>query len=259
MRTVFSPCGHVRRKRHPHIPRRAHRPVGVFDAHRWPPEAFRPPLCWGWYFWRAALVRRAAPNAGHPRSRPTPMPARGCRRHPERRRPHERAGATWFTPRQPVRLAPHHRATGIAWIRSSSLDAVPADGAREAPRPACAAAARSAPAWSGSARRCRKTRQRACECVRCALLVVGTRPGPPGRLASAAGARMRRTGGGDQPGGQRRERGRARADPDAGRDRHPRPAGAPGLRLRPGPAPGRDRRPGRRRARCPRTGARCPR
>lgn len=31
------------------------------------PEAFRrdPALCWGWYRWRAALVRRAAPNAGH--------------------------------------------------------------------------------------------------------------------------------------------------------------------------------------------------
>src|SRR5690606_37099164 len=29
--------------------------------------AFRrdPALCWGWYRWRAALVRRAAPNAGH--------------------------------------------------------------------------------------------------------------------------------------------------------------------------------------------------
>jgi len=31
------------------------------------PEAFRrdPALCWGWYRWRAALVRRARPNAGH--------------------------------------------------------------------------------------------------------------------------------------------------------------------------------------------------
>ena len=30
-------------------------------------EAFRhdPALCWGWYRWRAALVRRARPNAGH--------------------------------------------------------------------------------------------------------------------------------------------------------------------------------------------------
>lgn len=29
--------------------------------------AFRrdPALCWGWYRWRAAMVRRAAPNAGH--------------------------------------------------------------------------------------------------------------------------------------------------------------------------------------------------
>ncbi len=31
------------------------------------PAAFRrdPALCWGWYRWRAALVRRAVPNAGH--------------------------------------------------------------------------------------------------------------------------------------------------------------------------------------------------
>lgn len=31
------------------------------------PGAFRrdPALCWGWYRWRAALVRRASPNAGH--------------------------------------------------------------------------------------------------------------------------------------------------------------------------------------------------
>ena len=31
------------------------------------PEAFErdPALCWGWYRWRAALVRRASPNAGH--------------------------------------------------------------------------------------------------------------------------------------------------------------------------------------------------
>lgn len=31
------------------------------------PEAFMrdPALCWGWYRWRAALVRRAQPNAGH--------------------------------------------------------------------------------------------------------------------------------------------------------------------------------------------------
>jgi len=31
------------------------------------PSAFRrdPALCWGWYRWRAALVRRAQPNPGH--------------------------------------------------------------------------------------------------------------------------------------------------------------------------------------------------
>src|SRR5690606_10347313 len=31
------------------------------------PEAFRrdPALCWGWYRWRAAMVQRARPNAGH--------------------------------------------------------------------------------------------------------------------------------------------------------------------------------------------------
>ncbi|MGJ4728510.1 SIR2 family NAD-dependent protein deacylase [Luteimonas sp. SDU101] len=31
------------------------------------PKAFMrdPALCWGWYRWRAALVRRARPNAGH--------------------------------------------------------------------------------------------------------------------------------------------------------------------------------------------------
>jgi len=31
------------------------------------PEAFRrdPALCWGWYRWRAAMVRRARPNGGH--------------------------------------------------------------------------------------------------------------------------------------------------------------------------------------------------
>jgi NAD-dependent deacetylase len=39
-----------------------------FDAEQLAtPEAFRrdPALCWGWYRWRAALVRRATPNAGH--------------------------------------------------------------------------------------------------------------------------------------------------------------------------------------------------
>jgi len=39
-----------------------------YDAERLAtPDAFRrdPALCWGWYRWRAALVRRAAPNAGH--------------------------------------------------------------------------------------------------------------------------------------------------------------------------------------------------
>ncbi len=39
-----------------------------FDAEQLAtPEAFQrdPALCWGWYRWRAALVRRAEPNAGH--------------------------------------------------------------------------------------------------------------------------------------------------------------------------------------------------
>lgn len=39
-----------------------------YDAERLAtPEAFRhdPALCWGWYRWRAALVHRARPHAGH--------------------------------------------------------------------------------------------------------------------------------------------------------------------------------------------------
>lgn len=168
------------------------------------PEAFRrdPALCWGWYRWRAALVRRAAPNAGH-----LAIAAHADAGHAVAVVTqnvddlHERAGARDVVHLHGSLFA--SRGIDCGHVVSPDpilerLDAVPADGAREAPPPCprCGGAFRPGVVWFGEALP-EDAWQRACEIVsRCALLVVVGTSGlvhPAAslpRLARECGARV---------------------------------------------------------------------
>lgn len=167
------------------------------------PEAYQrdPALCWGWYRWRAAMVRRAQPNAGH--SGIAELARRG---HAVRVITqnvddlHERAGSTGVIHLHGSLFASRCLDCGRAAVPDPILADIDrlAEGAREAPPccPACGAPFRPGVVWFGEALP-EAAWSEACAALEdCELLVVVGTSGlvhPAAALprhARAAGARI---------------------------------------------------------------------
>ncbi len=143
------------------------------------PEAFRrdPALCWGWYRWRAAMVQRARPNAGH----------LGIAEFARRGHAvsvvtqnvddlHERAGPDDVIHLHGSLFASRCLDCGAAAVPDPILDGLDtlAEGAREAP-PACAACGgpiRPGVVWFGEALPTDAWDRAIAVIERCELLVV---------------------------------------------------------------------------------------
>lgn len=168
------------------------------------PEAFRrdPALCWGWYRWRAALVRRARPNAGHLAI--AGLAGRGHEITVVTQNVddlHERAGSRDVVHLHGSLFATRCFDCGRPAVPDpilEGLDAIGGEGAREAP-PACVACGgpcRPGVVWFGEPLPA-DAWERACEALAaCELLVVVGTSGlvqPAAslpRLAREAGARV---------------------------------------------------------------------
>jgi len=168
------------------------------------PEAFRrdPALCWGWYRWRAALVRRARPNAGHLAI--AGLAGRGHEVAVVTQNVddlHERAGSRDVVHLHGSLFATRCFDCGRPAVPDpilEGLDAIGGEGAREAP-PACVACGgpcRPGVVWFGEPLPA-DAWERACEALAaCELLVVVGTSGlvqPAAslpRLAREAGARV---------------------------------------------------------------------
>ncbi len=168
------------------------------------PEAFRrdPALCWGWYRWRAALVRRARPNAGHLAI--AGLAGRGHEVTVVTQNVddlHERAGSRDVVHLHGSLFATRCFDCGRPAVPDpilEGLDAIGGEGAREAP-PACVACGgpcRPGVVWFGEPLPA-DAWERACEALAaCELLVVVGTSGlvqPAAslpRLAREAGARV---------------------------------------------------------------------
>lgn len=168
------------------------------------PEAFRrdPALCWGWYRWRAALVRRARPNAGHLAI--AGLAGRGHEVTVVTQNVddlHERAGSRDVVHLHGSLFATRCFDCGRPAVPDpilEGLDAIGGEGAREAP-PACVACGgpcRPGVVWFGEPLPA-DAWERACEALTaCELLVVVGTSGlvqPAAslpRLAREAGARV---------------------------------------------------------------------
>ena len=168
------------------------------------PEAFRrdPALCWGWYRWRAALVRRARPNAGHLAI--AGLAGRGHEVTVVTQNVddlHERAGSRDVVHLHGSLFATRCFDCGRPAVPDpilEGLDAIGGEGAREAPRAcvACGGPCRPGVVWFGEPLPA-DAWERACEALAaCELLVVVGTSGlvqPAAslpRLAREAGARV---------------------------------------------------------------------